>query len=410
MTNRYSRLNLRFTLSFSSLFLLLSFSKSIVATDTTYTSRTAFEASSICNQLVANFDTCADGREVCSIFDGKAVFPAPYPTAFYGSWEGYKTSGVFAGSGLLPEPRFDSKPLLVNFPTPVFGFGANVFDDFDGTNFYNVITLTVTTTTGAVFSISESYSDVGDCGFLGATSTDGIVSVKVSINDTYANLEIDLMAIIEDCSCTDSDGDVICDFEDNCPDAANGSQSDTDCDNVGNSCDQCPGGDDSRDTDGDGIPDCADWQGINSIPAAWRCGNNNKVMVCHGGNQLCVSPTSVESHLSHGDYLGPCNAVTCGSALVASIENPSNTEFVNVGLQISPNPTDGDINLLFDEEIQENTVMFLSDVTGRIIAEEKLIPGQVSHLVSVTDLPKGIYLVKILENNLQIEVKQVIVN
>ena len=38
-----------------------------------------------------------------------------------------------------------------------------------------------------------------------------------------------------------------------------------------------------------------------------RCGNkNDKVLVCHSGNALCIVGTDVASHLSHGDPLGAC--------------------------------------------------------------------------------------------------------
>ena len=38
-----------------------------------------------------------------------------------------------------------------------------------------------------------------------------------------------------------------------------------------------------------------------------RCGaKNDKVLVCHSGNTLCIVGTDVASHLSHGDPLGAC--------------------------------------------------------------------------------------------------------
>jgi len=57
-----------------------------------------------------------------------------------------------------------------------------------------------------------------------------------------------------------SDGDVLCDEEDNCPDDTNTSQSDSDDDGVGNACDNCYSvyNPDQIDTDGDGEGDACD--------------------------------------------------------------------------------------------------------------------------------------------------------
>ncbi|MCK7591764.1 T9SS type A sorting domain-containing protein [Subsaxibacter sp. CAU 1640] len=41
-------------------------------------------------------------------------------------------------------------------------------------------------------------------------------------------------------------------------------------------------------------------------------GNNEaKVTICHGGNEICVSPNAVQAHLNHGDALGSCGTPTC---------------------------------------------------------------------------------------------------
>lgn len=55
----------------------------------------------------------------------------------------------------------------------------------------------------------------------------------------------------------DTDGDGVCDANDNCPNDANGSQADSDGDSIGDACDNCPGiaNPDQQDSDGDGIGD-----------------------------------------------------------------------------------------------------------------------------------------------------------
>ncbi len=60
--------------------------------------------------------------------------------------------------------------------------------------------------------------------------------------------------------CVDTDGDGICDSDDNCPTVPNPDQADTDGDGVGDACDNCPTvpNPDQADTDGDGVGDACD--------------------------------------------------------------------------------------------------------------------------------------------------------
>ncbi len=34
----------------------------------------------------------------------------------------------------------------------------------------------------------------------------------------------------------------------------------------------------------------------------------NKVVICHKGKTISVSSASLNSHLAHGDYVGPCDS------------------------------------------------------------------------------------------------------
>ena len=82
------------------------------------------------------------------------------------------------------------------------------------------------------------------------------------------NAEVDACCIyptnsMYDCNgdcVNNSDGDFLCDEEDNCPDNTNTSQSDSDNDGVGNACDNCYAvyNPDQTDTDGDGEGDACD--------------------------------------------------------------------------------------------------------------------------------------------------------
>jgi len=69
------------------------------------------------------------------------------------------------------------------------------------------------------------------------------------------------LAINVDCPvCEDSDGDGVCDADDNCPDDSNPSQADADDDGDGDVCDNCPdvSNPDQADSDEDGVGDACD--------------------------------------------------------------------------------------------------------------------------------------------------------
>jgi hypothetical protein len=162
-----------------------------------FTNKSQFETAT--EGLIAqeeNFDDYNNGQQVTSLFDGRVQSDNPPPTVFFGGWNAYGTGGDFSGGALIPEPRFQGRSLAFIFDSPVFGFGANAFDDFDGTPFVNTITLVVTTTTGETLAVSEEFPSVGDTGFLGAISPDGITHAEFFIDNANGNLEVDLLRIV----------------------------------------------------------------------------------------------------------------------------------------------------------------------------------------------------------------------
>ncbi len=421
MLNLYSKAmkavihNLKFGLLVS-LFLVAGQVQATLVSDTniTYTNRALFLASTSCGTLTdEGTDLLPNGTVLDDLYGGILVFDTPKPVVFWGAWDLTSTGGVFASAGILPYPTFQSTPVNMSFPIPVFGVGANVFDDFDGASYYNVVTLTVTNTLGQVFTVSESFADVGDCGFLGATSTVGIASATFSINDVDANMELDLSVVLV--GQTDSDGDGICDNVDICPETANENQEDLDCDNVGNACDLCPGGNDGQDTDNDGIPDCADWDGFLSLPAEWICGNNSdKIQICHDGIAICISPVAVLARLAIGDYIGLCNTQVCPTASQANASTTtgiaSNKIYNLDALQVYPNPATSEFNIILDFETSDSSRLTVTDVTGRVVMQENLEANELSHWVSVSELPKGMYMISLFDNGVLMGVKEVIIH
>ena len=84
---------------------------------------------------------------------------------------------------------------------------------------------------------------------------------------------------------TDSDEDGVPDFCDNCAETPNGSQEDADDDRVGDACDLCDGGDDADDADGDDVPDgCDVCEGFDDFQDDDADGVPNGCDVCDGAN------------------------------------------------------------------------------------------------------------------------------
>lgn len=95
----------------------------------------------------------------------------------------------------------------------------------------------------------------GNAGYFGCNGSPGPW-------DAYAHQAYQLLVLQRAVGggCVDSDGDGICDANDNCPTNRNPGQEDRDGDGVGDTCDNCPGtaNPGQEDTDGDGIGDACD--------------------------------------------------------------------------------------------------------------------------------------------------------
>jgi len=127
---------------------------------------------------------------------------------------------------------------------------------------------------------------------------------------------------------------------------------DEDCDTVADICDECPGGDDTIDNNGDGLPDCAYYPGFDNLIEAWKCGKlNNKVLVCHrpqgntgSAQTICIGQGAVAAHLAHGDYLGPCNDANCVSKQ-AIPSKPLTDKGSNMQMEVAPNPVNDETTI-----------------------------------------------------------------
>ena len=188
----------------------------------------------------------------------------------------------------------------------------------------------------------------------------------------------------------DDDNDGIPDTDDNCPLVANGSQTDTDGDGLGDACDP--------DDDNDGVVDEQD-----CAPLDYR---NDKVLVCHKGQTICISQNALQAHLNHGDVAGPCPS--------SRSVNPSQLQekVLPAKFTISnyPNPFTGQTQVQYTVPVSSRVSIKVYDMVGREIAV--LVNGEISagtHQVKFngSGLSGGLYFYRLQANADGVSVNEV---
>jgi hypothetical protein len=120
-----------------------------------------------------------------------------------------------------------------------------------------------------------------------------------------------------------------------------------------------------------------------------RCGNNNdKVMVCHNGQTICVASSAVQAHLDHGDQLGSCNTGTISSIPVSlNLEKPATYKVV-----LYPNPASDILNIQVSK-LEAGATLRVFNLGGVEVLSQRLT--QTLQTISVSKLQPGVYVVQI---------------
>ena len=132
-----------------------------------------------------------------------------------------------------------------------------------------------------------------------------------------------------------------------------------------------------------------------------RCGNNNdKVMVCHNGQTICVASSAVQSHLDHGDKLGSCNTGTISSIPVSpNLEKPATFK-----VMLYPNPVADILNIQVST-LEKGATVRVFNLGGVEVLSHRLT--QTLQTISVSALQPGTYVVQII-NGTQIASEKII--
>jgi Gametolysin peptidase M11/Thrombospondin type 3 repeat len=158
-------------------------------------------------------------------------------------------------------------------------------------------------------SPSYLYGVIGD----GQSYTDanlGVTILQISHTSVSATLQIQFGP------CTDSDGDGVCNANDNCSAVANANQLDSDSDGRGDVCDNCPSvaNANQADLDGDGVGNACDNCVDHWNPTQTDTDHDGQGDACEGLFTQCDSYCQGEEFGCTFSYYGPgdCCAYTCG--------------------------------------------------------------------------------------------------
>jgi hypothetical protein len=173
------------------------------------------------------------------------------------------------------------------------------------------------------------------------------------------------------------------------------------CDGVDNNCNgQIDEG--FPDTDSDGIASCIDNDDDNDgVPDAYDCApldkKNDKWLLCHNGQTLCVAKSALPAHFAHGDYLGSCaspSASQPGQAVAeVALDKPAAD---NVG--VYPNPNKGQFTIQLNNKTLGKAEVQIIDAKGSMVETRQVQlsgKGQ-TYRVNLANKTNGVYLVRVV--------------
>jgi hypothetical protein len=118
-----------------------------------------------------------------------------------------------------------------------------------------------------------------------------------------------------------------------------------------------------------------------------------KAEICHKGQTICVSINAVHAHIAHGDYPGKCKVCEKGNASgnlkSASVQTPYDSES---NIAVYPNPFIDKVIISLNENHPFSRIEIF-EYTGKLVRSIDN-PGSGEIVLDMSDLPKGIYLLK----------------
>ncbi len=94
----------------------------------------------------------------------------------------------------------------------------------------------------------------------------------------------------------------------------------------------------------------------------------------------------------------------CLNGTLVALHDPPQKQ----SILIYPNPTTGELILRFTGVTPTSGAIEVFDLYGRLMRTEKLLPDVDSHMLSISELPSGVYFVKVLDNSLPVRIEKII--
>ncbi|WP_187262822.1 T9SS type A sorting domain-containing protein [Pontibacter beigongshangensis] len=131
-----------------------------------------------------------------------------------------------------------------------------------------------------------------------------------------------------------------------------------------------------------------------------RCGNkNDKVLVCHNGQEICIAASAVKAHLAHGCSVGPCS----NTAAIASVSKDKKAVALEVedeSLEAYPNPFGESTQISFTLKEAGSYRLELFDAKGVLmntLATGEGVAGAThAYQLSGSKLAKGVYVARLV--------------
>ena len=142
-----------------------------------------------------------------------------------------------------------------------------------------------------------------------------------------------------------------------------------------------------------------------------RCGyNNQKVIVCHRGHEICIDKWQAANHLQHGCYLGNCECRYARVAVKADpVSAPASTKPV---LMVYPTPTSHNCTISFTLSQPGKYSVEIYNVRGQMVLSAGKGEATTKQLHSLTintsELTSGVYYVKLITAS-EVRVTQMII-